>query len=115
MLGRQTRNDPREARRTMTDQEMSTEPTSETAPKRPGVGRLAAIGGAIVLVVLLASAAGAVVGHELWTSTKTAAPAPAPTPSPGSSNNFGGFGGTGSIGSGGSSTGAGAPANADAI
>ena len=96
----------------MTDQEMSTEPTIETAPKRPGLGRLAAIGAGIVLVVLLASAVGALVGHELWTSTKTAAPAPAPTPSPSPT-----FGGSGSFGgaSGGSTTGSGGPANAAAI
>ena len=96
----------------MTDQEMSTEPTIETASKRPGLGWLAAIGAGIVLVVLLASAAGALIGHELWTSTKTAAPAPAPTPSPSPS-----FGGSGSFGggSGGGATGTGGPTNAAAI
>jgi S1-C subfamily serine protease len=97
----------------MTDQELNTEPTDEATPKRPGLGRLAAIGASIVLVVLLASAAGAVVGHELWTSTKTAAPAPAPTPSPGNFGGTGNFGGSGS--SGGSSTGNGGPSNASAI
>src|SRR5262249_7183381 len=74
---------------TMTDQEMNTEPTSETTPKQSGLGRLAAIGAGIVVVVLLASVAGAVVGHELWTSTTTATPAPAPTPSSGAPGNFG--------------------------
>jgi S1-C subfamily serine protease len=103
----------------MTEQEMNTEPTIETTSNRPGLGRLAAIGAGIVMVVLLASAAGAVVGHELWTSTKTAAPAPAPTPSPGSSGSFGGsgnFGGsTGGGSTNGGSTGSGVPSNAAAI
>jgi S1-C subfamily serine protease len=107
----------------MTEQQMTTEPTNESAPHRPGLGRLAAIGAAIVLVVLVASAAGAVVGHELWSSTRSVAPAPLPTPSSGGSGFSGGFGGSGSFGgSGGSSTGngasptgSGAPSNAAAI
>jgi S1-C subfamily serine protease len=103
----------------MTDQELNTEPTSETTPKQSGLGRLAAIGAGIVVVVLLASAAGAVVGHELWTSTTTAASSPAPTPSSGAPGNFGGFGGSGNFGgsggSGGNPAGTGAPSNSAAI
>jgi S1-C subfamily serine protease len=91
----------------MTETEMNPEPTNESSAQRPGLGRLAAIGAGIVLVVLVASAAGAVVGHELWTSSRSAAPAPIATPSPGGSGIFGG-------GSGGSSTGSG-PSNAAAI
>jgi S1-C subfamily serine protease len=118
--------DDREARRTMTEEQMTTEPANESAPQRPGFGRLAAIGAAIVLVVLVASAAGAVVGHELWTSTRSAAPAPVATPSPGNSGGSGFFGGSGgsgffggsggsSTGNGGGSAGSGGPSNAAAI
>jgi len=104
----------------MSEQQLNTEPTNESAQHRPGLGRLAAIGAAIVLVVLVASAAGAVVGHELWTSTRSAAPAPVATPSPGGSGFSGGFGGSGSFGgsstgNGASPTGSGAPSNAAAI
>jgi S1-C subfamily serine protease len=99
--------DDPEARHTMTDQEMNLEPSVESTPQRPRLGRLAAVGAGIVLVVMVASAAGAVIGHELWTtSSRAAAPAPVLTPNPAGSGFFGG--------SGRSSTGTG-PSNAAAI
>src|SRR5262249_46571632 len=92
----------------MTD-ETNADVTHDHAPNRqPGLGRLALIGAGIVLVALIASAAGARIGHELWTSSRSASPAPAPvaTASPGGSGFFGGGSGA---------TGAGGPSNAPAI
>jgi S1-C subfamily serine protease len=50
---------------------------------RSGTPRVLLVAGAILLVIIAASAAGAVIGHEFWTSTRTAAPPPVPEPSPG--------------------------------
>src|SRR5262249_32298249 len=92
----------------MTD-ETNADVTHDHAPNRqPALGRPALIGAGIVLVAFIASAAGALIGHELWTSSRSASPAPAPvaTPSPGGSGFFGGGSGA---------TGAGGPSNAAAI
>jgi S1-C subfamily serine protease len=58
----------------------------DTAPEGPNresaAGRVVAIACGVGLIVLFAAAGGAVIGHELWTSTKTAAPAPVAAPNP---------------------------------
>jgi S1-C subfamily serine protease len=101
-------------------EEMNTEVTADnTANRRPGLGRLALLVGGVFLILLAASAAGAVISHELWTSSQPAAQAPVATPSPGNSGGFGGsgsFGGSGTNGGSGSgSTATGGPSNAAAI
>jgi S1-C subfamily serine protease len=80
----------------MTDQDNELEGIDDNATEsaaaaqaRPGRSRLVAIGAAILLVVLAASAGGAVIGHELWASSRSAAPTPVTNPSTG-------FGGSGS-------------------
>ena len=108
------------------------QPGPAPAPPGPRHAKLVLGGAALLVLVLLASAAGATVAHQFWTKTVTAAPAPAAVtpaaPSPGGSGT-GAPGSSGSIqigpisigpngisiGNGGSSTGSGGPANPAAI
>jgi len=111
------------------------QPAIPAPPPRPSRAKFLLGGAALLVLVLLASAAGATIAHEFWTKSVTASPPPAAVtpaaPSVGGSGSGapGSSGGSGSIsiggisigpngisiGNSGGSSGSGGPANAAAI
>ena len=102
-----------------------TEPATGAETQATARRQLPAIIAVLVLAVLAAAAAGAALGHEFWTTTRSASGLPtggtSSNPFPGSRSGNGAFGGSGifgnsgNIGGGSSASASGAPANAASI